>query len=137
MIEPAHINSNALKAACVNKWKKARFSRPILIVLIITPSCLRVDSAIIFFRSYSRLAASPDITIVIDEKKRSRNLVLLSNKCLTRIIRYTPAVTSVDECTNALTGVGAAMAAGNQAEKGIWALLVIAAIIKNITESLL
>lgn len=44
-----------------------------------------------------------------------------------RIKRYTPAVTKVEECTSAETGVGAAIAAGNQAEKGIWALLVIAA----------
>ena len=36
----------------------------------------------------------------------------------------------MEEWTNALTGVGAAIAAGNQLEKGIWALLVIAA---NIT----
>lgn len=41
--------------------------------------------------------------------------------------RYTPAVTSVEECTRAETGVGAAMAAGSQVEKGIWALLVVAA----------
>lgn len=33
--------------------------------------------------------------------------------------RNTPAVTSVDECTKADTGVGAAMAAGSQLEKGI------------------
>ena len=36
-----------------------------------------------------------------------------------RIIRYTPAVTRVDECTRADTGVGAAIAAGSQAENGI------------------
>jgi len=30
----------------------------------------------------------------------------------------------VDEWTNALTGVGAAIAEGSQEEKGIWALLV-------------
>lgn len=36
-------------------------------------------------------------------------------------------MTKVEECTNALTGVGAAIAAGNQAENGICALLVIAA----------
>jgi len=36
-----------------------------------------------------------------------------------RINRYTPAVTKVEECTKAETGVGAAIAAGNQAEKGI------------------
>ena len=39
--------------------------------------------------------------------------------------RYTPAVTSVDEWTRALTGVGAAIAEGSQEENGIWALLVI------------
>jgi hypothetical protein len=41
------------------------------------------------------------------------------NKGLNRIKRYTPAVTKVEECTKADTGVGAAIAAGNQAEKGI------------------
>ena len=33
-------------------------------------------------------------------------------------------MTRVEECTRADTGVGAAIAAGSQAEKGIWALLV-------------
>lgn len=33
--------------------------------------------------------------------------------------RKTPAVTRVEECTRADTGVGAAMAAGSQEEKGI------------------
>lgn len=36
-------------------------------------------------------------------------------------------MTNVDEWTNDDTGVGAAIAAGSHAEKGIWALLVIAA----------
>jgi len=36
-------------------------------------------------------------------------------------------VTNVEECTKAETGVGAAIAAGSQAENGICALLVIAA----------
>lgn len=36
-------------------------------------------------------------------------------------------MTSVDECTRADTGVGAAIAAGSQLEKGTWALLVHAA----------
>lgn len=35
----------------------------------------------------------------------------------------------MDEWTSADTGVGAAIAAGNHLEKGIWALLVIAAVI--------
>lgn len=38
-----------------------------------------------------------------------------------------PAVTRVDECTKADTGVGAAIAAGSQALKGSCALLVLAA----------
>jgi hypothetical protein len=33
--------------------------------------------------------------------------------------KYTPTVTKVEECTKAETGVGAAIAAGNQEEKGI------------------
>jgi hypothetical protein len=38
----------------------------------------------------------------------------------------------VDEWTKALTGVGAAIAAGSHLEKGIWALLVMAATIIRI-----
>ena len=38
-------------------------------------------------------------------------------------------MTRVEECTRAETGVGAAIAAGSQAEKGICALLVMAAIV--------
>jgi len=41
-----------------------------------------------------------------------------------RNIKYTPAVTRVDEWTRDDTGVGAAIAAGNHALNGIWALLV-------------
>jgi hypothetical protein len=36
-----------------------------------------------------------------------------------RIKRKIPAVTRVEECTRAETGVGAAIAAGSQAENGI------------------
>jgi hypothetical protein len=41
-----------------------------------------------------------------------------------RINKNTPAVTKVEEWTSEETGVGAAIAMGSQAEKGIWALLV-------------
>jgi len=41
-----------------------------------------------------------------------------------RYSRYTPAVTSVEEWTNAETGVGASMADGSHAEKGTCADLV-------------
>ena len=49
-----------------------------------------------------------------------------------RIIKNNPAVTRVDEWTKDDTGVGAAIAAGNQDLKGNWALLTIAAIISII-----
>jgi hypothetical protein len=45
-----------------------------------------------------------------------------------RKITHRPAVTRVLLCTKALTGVGAAMAAGNHLINGNWALLVNAAI---------
>lgn len=41
-------------------------------------------------------------------------------------------MTRVEECTNADTGVGAAMAAGSHADRGICALLVILAITKSV-----
>jgi hypothetical protein len=44
---------------------------------------------------------------------------------LKRIIKNKPAVTSVEECTKAEMGVGAAIAAGNQDENGKIADLVI------------
>lgn len=51
---------------------------------------------------------------------------------MVRIIRNTPAVTNVDECTRAEIGVGAAIAAGNHAEKGNWALFVHEAMINRV-----
>lgn len=94
-------------------------------VIIMIPSCLRVERAIIFFMSISKIAAPPATSIV----RAPRNINTSSKENLIksvfiRINRYTPAVTRVEECTSADTGVGAAIAAGSQAEKGIWALLV-------------
>lgn len=48
-------------------------------------------------------------------------------KGYSRINMNTPAVTRVDECTRADTGVGAAIASGSHALKGSWALLVMLA----------
>ena len=44
----------------------------------------------------------------------------------TRATRYTPAATIVAACISALTGVGPAIASGNQTCNGNWALLPIA-----------
>lgn len=80
-----------------------------------------MDRAIIFFRSDSVLAAVLDISIVeepIKSRKMSRILLCIKKVCV-RMSKNTPAVTSVEECTRAETGVGAAIAAGSQLENGI------------------
>jgi len=59
------MNNSALNNACVTRWKNAKFGSPIPILLIITPSCLRVERAITFFRSHSARAFMPAINIVI------------------------------------------------------------------------
>jgi hypothetical protein len=53
--------------------KIAKLERPIEIVLITGPSCLRVDKAIILLKSNSKLAPRPAINIVnpeINNKKK-------------------------------------------------------------------
>lgn len=55
-------------------------------------------------------------------KKLIESLFSLNEQNL--IIKITPAVTRVEECTSAEIGVGAAMAAGSQEENGNWALFV-------------
>lgn len=80
--------------------------------------------------SHSVKADIPAINIVKEEVKKrieeKEEKELRKGK--NRIVRKTPAVTRVEEWTKAETGVGAAIAAGNQLEKGICALFVIAAI---------
>lgn len=85
----------------------------------------------IFFISISLIAMIPAISIVTVAVNKS---ILLNRSDFisvgeNRIKRKTPAVTRVEEWTSAETGVGAAIAAGSQAENGIWALFVIAATI--------
>ena len=95
----------------------------------------------IFFISISNIAVNPAITIVnVPISISPTEIVVVDTNIFIRINRYTPAVTRVEEWTKAETGVGAAIAAGNHAEKGIWALLVQAEVIKiniKINETLL
>lgn len=71
IIDPAVRNNKALKSAWVIRWKNARFGRFILSLLIMTPSCERVERAIIFFISHSEIAAIPAINIVTDAITKS------------------------------------------------------------------
>lgn len=115
----------ALKKAWLKRWKYAKNGIPPPITIIITPSCLKVERAITFFISISIIAAHPAINIVILPTTINIIAILKLVKIkLKRINKYTPAVTRVDECTRADTGVGAAIAAGSQEENGICALFV-------------
>jgi len=71
--------------------------------------------------SNSVIALNPAIIIVKDARIDSifENEGIWDKIGQKRNRRKTPAVTNVEECTNAETGVGAAIAAGNQEEKGI------------------
>ena len=103
-------------------------ANPSLRLKTITPNWLRVERATIFFKSDSKNALSLAIVIVILPNTPSTTIGnCKDSKGTIRRSKYTPAVTKVDECTNAETGVGAAIAAGSQALKGTCALLVDAA----------
>lgn len=64
MNDPAQINKRALKSAWVIMWKNANWGilNPILVIII--PSWLKVDRAMIFFISHSEIALKPAIVIV-------------------------------------------------------------------------
>lgn len=68
---PEHKNNRDLNIAWVTKWKKANFGKFIEIEEIINPSCLKVERAIIFFKSNSILALDPDINIVKHDNIKS------------------------------------------------------------------
>ena len=104
--------------------------------VIIIPNWLKVDKATIFFISISKKALILAINIVKLPTQNSSKLMLTKfSKFSKRKIKQTPAVTKVEEWTSEDTGVGAAIAAGSHALKGICALFVDAAtIIKIITQ---
>jgi len=121
---PADKNNIDLKKACKTICINESFQNPKQTIIIINPSWLSVDIATTFLRSVSKQADTPANTIVTMQI----NLITLifKNIILKRINTYTPAVTRVEEWTKEDTGVGAAIAAGNQAENGSWALFVAA-----------
>lgn len=86
----------------------------------------KVEKATIFFRSVSKTDCNPLITKVVNLiQKKINRIIFVFIKSNHWINKKIPAVTRVDEWTNAEIGVGAAIAKGNQDENGNWALLVI------------
>lgn len=65
--EPAQINKRALKRAWVMRWKNVNMGAAKASLIIIIPSWLRVERAIIFFMSFSTIAARPAIRVVVVE----------------------------------------------------------------------
>ena len=100
--------------AWVMRWKKPKAFRERASATAMTPNWDNVLKATIFLRSISPQAHSPAMRRVTEPRGRSHSVPLELN----RRSRYTPAVTKVEECTRALTGVGAAMAAGNHLLNG-------------------
>lgn len=84
-----------------------------------------VEKAIIFLKSNSKLAIKPPKRKVIILKKLIKSIKEKKNK-IEEVLwtKNKPAVTRVEEWTMAEIGVGADIAAGNQQDKGNWALLV-------------
>lgn len=132
IIIPAHKNIVDLKIAWIIKWEKAIIIELIEIANIIIAICLNVDKAMIFFISCSQFADILEYRVVALEIIISNNIILGWILFIIRININTPAVTKVDECTSAEIGVGAAIAIGNHAENGNWALLEHAAINRKI-----
>lgn len=98
IINPAPINKVDLNKACMIKWRKAKslFLNPRIVN--ISPNWLKVDKAITFFRSVSKLATHPAANIVASPATKARfSNRDASNKGINRTIKKTPAVTKVEE----------------------------------------
>lgn len=74
IILPAQINKSALNRAWITIWINASCGNPRPILVIIIPSCLKVDSAIIFFMSHSVVALIPAMIIVDTAINRMNSL---------------------------------------------------------------
>jgi len=120
---PITINRFAFAKACIIIWKKQIIGIPIASAININPNCLRVDNATIFLASVS-IRAENLATKSVSLPKIPQKNILREEAYPNRIINQIPAVTKVDLWTKELTGVGAAIAAGNHLTKGHWALLV-------------
>lgn len=126
---PTIKNKLALANACISRWNKQTKGAPADKDININPNCLKVDRATTFLPSDSAIAALLATKRVMVPKMNHTNHHIIEVEP-NRIISQIPAVTKVELWTRALTGVGAAMAAGSQLVKGTCALLV-QAVIKN------
>jgi hypothetical protein len=59
IISPIDINKSDLNKAWDSKWKKESLSKPREKDIPINPKCLKVDRAISFFKSFSKIVFIP------------------------------------------------------------------------------
>lgn len=115
MIDPEHMKSMALKNACVQICRKAKYGWLIPSVTIIRPSWLDVENATIFLISFcvraqiavNRVVSPPRHNIIV------RIFGLFEVRGWNRTSRKMPATTIVLECSRAETGVGPSIAEGS------------------------
>lgn len=97
--EPEQRNSSALKKECVVMWRKARVGWFNPSIVIISPSWLVVDRAMIFLMSCCVIAAAAANIVVV--APMIRHIVFMVGLLLrigwSRISRNTPATTMVLE----------------------------------------
>jgi len=98
MILPEDKNSMALKNAWVQMWKRAMLGWLSPMATIISPSCLVVEYATIFFMSCWEMAVVAAKIAVVDPKIRHQVLKLLASEYAgsSRISRKIPATTMVE-----------------------------------------
>lgn len=116
IIDPEQRKSIALKKACVQMWRKARWGWLRPIVTIIRPSWLEVENATIFLISFCVRAHVAVNRVVIAPKHIHvvRAVWLFSRRGLVRMSKKMPATTIVLEWSSAETGVGPSIAEGSQ-----------------------
>src|SRR5574341_402446 len=123
MTTPAPRNRSALKNAWVMRWNFAADQAPTPRARNMYPIWLMVEYASTRLMSLCARALQPARSSVAAPIIATADWTIgaSSNMTWVRAIRYTPAVTMVAAWIRALTGVGPAMASGNQTWSGSWA----------------
>src|SRR5712691_2496982 len=125
MTLPEPRNSSALKKACVTRWKMPALTAapPVPTARNMYPSWEIVEYARTFLMSHclSAIVAANSAVNAPTPATTALDTGAMANSRLQRATRYTPAVTIVAAWINAETGVGPAIASGNQVYRGICA----------------
>src|SRR5215813_3291238 len=111
---------SALKNACVITWKMPITNAPTPQAMNMKPGCETVEYASTFLMSFCVIPiVAAKIAVAAPTSATTRSIVCECWKItLVRVTMYKPAVTIVAAWINADTGVGPAIASGNQTCSG-------------------